>query len=118
MARFLAVVFCLAALGLTAKERYFCGDKDSTELTNVRYVSGQGTDSDGCGASLSSPCATIGRGLANCSGSGCAVLAAFDEYDLRETLTLRDGGSLYGGSELPERPNPPPMALLPAAAET
>src|SRR5258706_173562 len=49
MARFLAVVFCLAALGLTAKERYFCGDKDSTELTNVRYVSGQGTDSDGGG---------------------------------------------------------------------
>ena len=116
MTRLLAVLLCLDAMCVSAEQRYFCGSKDTSELSIVRYVSHAGADSDTCGASLASPCATIQRGIANCHGSGCAVLVAFEEHELTSTLVLADGVSLYGGCELGEEPDPERASLIRGAA--
>ncbi|HJQ35705.1 MAG TPA: hypothetical protein VKB93_01070 [Thermoanaerobaculia bacterium] len=89
----------------SASAKYYCGAKDTTELPNVRYVATSGTDSGTCGASFQSPCATVQRGIANCTGEQCAVLVAFDEYKLSETLLLTGGVSVYGGCEMTDGPN-------------
>ncbi|MCU1245688.1 MAG: hypothetical protein JWN02_1598, partial [Acidobacteria bacterium] len=96
----------------TASARYYCGAKDTTELANVRYVARSGTDTATCGTTLQSPCATIQHGIANCSGPECAVLVAYGEYRLSETLNLTGAVSLYGGCEMLEEPQPELFSLL------
>jgi hypothetical protein len=96
----------------TASARYYCGAKDTTELSNVRYVSPSGTDSLTCGVSLSSPCLTIQRGITNCSGPDCAVLVAYGEYKLSSSLLLAGAVSLYGGCAMLEKPDPQLFSLI------
>lgn len=89
--------------GTAATARYFCGEEDTTDWKNVRYVAPSGTDGPSCGASLDAPCATIQRGILNCSGTDCAVLVAYAEYPLRLSLGLAGGVSVYGGCVMQER---------------
>jgi hypothetical protein len=118
MLRSLAVVCGLLAWGLSAEARYFCGSRDTADLTNVRYVSPQGKDGEGCGAAPATPCATIAAGIASCKGAGCAVLVAFGEYPLAATLVLADGISLYGGCEERVQPEPRRVSLIRGAPQT
>lgn len=98
------------AAGATA--RYYCGDTDTTDFTNVRYVAPGGTDSAACGTSLAAACASPQRGLANCSGDHCAVLVAYGEYQLESTLVLRSGVAMYGGCSMLEGPDRALFSLL------
>ncbi|HYC90929.1 MAG TPA: hypothetical protein VEO54_17050 [Thermoanaerobaculia bacterium] len=112
MPRFLALVCSLLVCGLSAEARYFCGSRDTADLTSVRYVSPGGKDGEACGAALAAPCATIAAGIASCKGAGCAVLVAFGEYPQADTLVLADGISLYGGCEEREQPNARRVSLI------
>jgi hypothetical protein len=96
----------------TASGRYFCGARDTTGLPNVRYVAPGGADNATCGASFQFPCATIERGIMNCSGTECAVLVAYAEYKLSKPLRLTGGVSVYGGCAMLEQPRPELRSLL------
>jgi uncharacterized protein YjbI with pentapeptide repeats len=96
----------------TATARYYCGSKDATALPNVIYVSADGTDSASCGRALTSQCATIQRGIANCSGVDCAVLVAYGDYQLRTSLQLAGAVSVYGGCLMLDSPDPKNFSLL------
>ncbi len=98
--------------GTTASARYYCGAKDTTGLPNVRYVASSGSDSATCGASLQSPCATVQRGITNCTGEQCAVLVAYDEYKLSGTLLLTGAVSVYGGCAMLDDPQPELRSIL------
>src|SRR5271170_5425058 len=73
-----------------------CGDVDVWNLTSHIYVSPKGTDSDSCGASPSSPCGSIQRGIDRCGAKGCGVLVRYGLYSLTEPIRLREGVSVYG----------------------
>jgi hypothetical protein len=81
-----------------------CGAADIPSLTGAVYVSPQGTDGPGCGASSASACKTIQQGVANCGGAGCGVLVLWGVYKTAEAapplpdrIALRDGVHIYGG---------------------
>jgi|GEM_PF-5994202 len=97
---------------MAATARYFCGEKDTTELKNVRYVAPSGTDGPACGASLTAPCATIQRGILNCSGTDCTVLVAYAEYPLQRSLGLAGGVSVYGGCVMQDQGSPALFSLI------
>ncbi len=92
--------------------RYYCGAKDTSELTNVRYVAPSGADSLTCGASLQSPCATVQRGINNCTGEHCAVLVAYGDYRLPGALLLTGSVAVYGGCAMLEEKQPELRSLL------
>ena len=73
-----------------------CGDVDVWNLTSHIYVSPKGTDSDSCGASPSSPCGSIQRGIDRCGAKGCGVLVRYGLYSLTEPIRLRQEVSVYG----------------------
>jgi hypothetical protein len=92
--------------------KYFCGAKDTSALANVVYVAKDGTDGAACGRSRTSPCATIQRGITNCGGPDCAVLVAYDMYELQTTVALRSGVAVYGGCDLLPAPDPALQSVL------
>lgn len=46
---------------------------------------------------MATACKTISKGLARCSGAGCAVMVEWGQYNLTASLQLRNGVSIYGG---------------------
>lgn len=86
---------CPAAAAVSAGVS--CGAADLSGLTSTVYVANNGIDSGSCGASSSSPCATIQQGINLCSGSGCGVLVEYGVYTLNSPVTLKSGVSVYGG---------------------
>lgn len=75
-----------------------CPNTDLSSLSSVVYVSSNGgQDSASCGQSANTPCLTIGRGLAQCTGANCGVLVAYGQYSLTSTIALASGKSIYGG---------------------
>ncbi len=86
--------------------RYYCGDKDTSTLLHVRYVAPSGTDSATCGTAMASACATIQRGIANCTDPDCSVLVAYGEYRPKTTVFLSGAISVYGGCVMSEQPTP------------
>lgn len=80
-----------------------CAGADLSGLPSAVYVSPQGTDSDSCGQSVTSPCKTIQQGINNCRGDGCGVLVRYGVYD-GTPVFLADGVSLYGSCIFDETP--------------
>lgn len=80
-----------------------CAGADLSGLASAVYVSPQGSDSNNCGQSVSSPCKTIQQGIANCKGDGCAVLVRYGVYD-GTPVFLADGISLYGSCIFDDTP--------------
>jgi len=74
-----------------------CGAANLSPLTSQIYVSPDGADNDTCGSSLTSPCKTIAKGVSRCAATGCGVLVMWAEYQLTETLQLRNSVNVYGG---------------------
>ena len=73
-----------------------CSGANVAGLASTVYVSPQGNDGPGCGASSSAACATIQRGIDTCSSPGCSVLVRYGLYTTSATITLRDGVSVHG----------------------
>lgn len=73
------------------------GDLASLGLRSAVYVSPQGNDAKGCGATVSTACRTLQRGIDSCHGPGCGVLVRHGLYVIDETLTLSDGVAVHGG---------------------
>lgn len=71
----------------------------------VVYVAASGTDSDSCGTSLASPCASIGRGIAQCGAAGCAVAVRHGLYPTTASITLRDAVSVHGSCLFGDEPD-------------
>jgi pentapeptide repeat protein len=61
------------------------------------YVAPTGQDTSTCGASSTTPCLTIGKGLAQCTGASCSVLAYYGAYSPTSTIALGSNKSIYGG---------------------
>lgn len=80
-----------------ANDPVTCGSANLSSLTSRIYVSNDGTDSETCGASFTAACKTISKGIARCSATGCGVLVQWAEYQVTETLQLRNGVNVYGG---------------------
>jgi len=71
----------------------------------VIYVAAGGTDSDSCGTSTATPCATIGRGIAQCGAAGCAVAVRHGIYLTTASITLRDAVSVHGSCLFDDEPD-------------
>ena len=76
-----------------------CGYSDLSKVTKRIHVSTTGNDGDSCGATPETACRTIAQGIKMCKAepAGCAVLVAFGEYKLTESLQLAAGIDLHGG---------------------
>ena len=81
----------------------------------VVYVAASGTDSDGCGTSTATPCATIGRGIAQCGAAGCAVAVRHGIYLTTESITLRDAVNVHGSCLFGDEPDMPYRTVIDAA---
>ncbi|MFP5247083.1 MAG: pentapeptide repeat-containing protein, partial [Thermoanaerobaculia bacterium] len=84
---------------VSTNEPWTCGYSDLSRVTKRMHVSTKGRDTDDCGATPTGACLTIAKGIAQCkkAPAGCAVLVAFGDYQLKETLQLAAGINLYGG---------------------
>jgi len=71
----------------------------------VVYVAASGTDDDSCGASTATPCASIGRGIAQCGAAGCAVAVRHGIYPTTASITLRDAVSVHGSCLFGDEPD-------------
>jgi hypothetical protein len=79
-----------------------CGSSNISGLQNPVYVSTQGIDNAGCGASRAAACKTLAYSLSRCTPKSCNVLAMFGQFVLPTTLvfdnqTTPAGATLYGG---------------------
>ncbi len=74
-----------------------CAGADLSGLKSIVYVSPQGADDAGCGATTAAACKTIQQGIANCAAAGCGVLVRHGLYPTSATIALRDAVSVYGG---------------------
>jgi len=101
--------------GAAQAEAWKCGSADVSHLQNRIYVSAQGVDNSSCGASESTTCKTIAQGVQRCSGAACGVLVAYGEYAQTQTLSLRDGVSVYGGCLPASQSNPSYVSIITAA---
>ncbi|HKA54359.1 MAG TPA: hypothetical protein VKJ47_11925, partial [Candidatus Binatia bacterium] len=81
---------------LVLSNQVTCGVADLSGLRRQIYVSPQGNDITGCGATAAGACKTIQQGIENCSGSGCGVLVRYGLYPLSTPIALADGVSVYG----------------------
>lgn len=86
-----------AGLSDVASAGWSCPGLDLSGLSRAVYVSTTGSDSGSCGADPSTACASVAKGVAQCSGAGCGVLIAAQQYSLSATLSLPAGTGLYGG---------------------
>ena len=82
-----------------------CAGADLSALTRMVYVSSLGADTDGCGMSSNSTCATIAKGIAACADSACGVLVRHGLYQTSATLRLRDGVNVYGSCRFDGEPD-------------
>ena len=87
----------------------FCGAADLAALKNKIYVSPGGKDGSSCGRTAAQPCASIQRGIDNCNGAGCGVLVRYGRYRTTETITLKNGVSVYGSCRF-DAPGTDPVA--------
>jgi uncharacterized protein YjbI with pentapeptide repeats len=74
-----------------------CGSSDLSVLSSAIYVAPSGQDTDTCGSTLATACATIAQGLGQCASTGCGVLVGYGVYAQQASLILRDSVSLFGG---------------------
>ena len=74
-----------------------CGSSDLSGLSSAVYVAPGGQDSDACGDTHGSACATITQGLSQCEANGCGVLVDYGVYAQPAPLILREGMNLFGG---------------------
>ncbi|MBW7885794.1 MAG: hypothetical protein H3C34_24820, partial [Caldilineaceae bacterium] len=95
-------------------ESIACGSADLTQLQTYIYVAPAGNDSDTCGSSSATACASIAQGIDRCSGRQCGVLVAWGRYKLTQTIQLRDGVDLYGGCLPTSKANTTDFSLITA----
>lgn len=75
-----------------------CGSSDLSQLASAVYVTPDGTDSDSCGTTLDTACATIWTGIDQCQATGCGVLVGYGKYALTSPINPRAFDShVYGG---------------------
>ncbi|HEX4771530.1 MAG TPA: pentapeptide repeat-containing protein [Bryobacteraceae bacterium] len=98
--------------GAVQAEAWQCGSADLSHLQNRIYVSAQGVDSSGCGASENSACQTIAQGIQRCSGAACGVLVAYGKYAQTQPLSLRNGVNVYGGCLPASQSNPRYVSII------
>lgn len=86
----------VTAENLGAAQRPVCGTADLSKLNFAIYVAPGGSDSTSCGRTAALPCASIHRGIENCTKAGCGVLVRYGRYPTTATISLKDGVSVYG----------------------
>lgn len=86
-----------AAAAAAAAAAWNCPNATLPADATLIYVAPTGQDNAACGLSASSPCQTLGQGLAQCTGSSCAVLAYYGVYSPTSSVALASNRSLYGG---------------------
>ncbi|MGO1001893.1 pentapeptide repeat-containing protein [Lysobacter sp. CA196] len=74
-----------------------CGSSDLSGLSSAVYVAPDGQDTDACGDTHDSACATITQGLSQCEANGCGVLVDYGVYVQPTPLMLSEGMNLFGG---------------------
>jgi pentapeptide repeat protein len=80
-----------------ATASWSCPNTNLSGLATLVYVAPTGQDTSTCGASSTTPCLTIGQGLAQCTGASCGVLAYYGTYNPTSTIALGSNKSIYGG---------------------
>ncbi len=73
----------------------YCAGDTSVVKTAI-YVAPYGTDSASCGRTAELPCASIQRGIDNCTQAGCGLLVRHGLYRTTATISLKDGVSIFG----------------------
>jgi hypothetical protein len=112
-----AGVFAAADAGpdLTAaapNEPWVCGTYKPDGGIHM-YVAASGTDSGGCGDSMTTPCATVQQGIVRCASKpACDVLVGWGEYKLSGPVRLAMTINVYGGCVAASRARPDYVSLL------
>ncbi|WP_194713423.1 hypothetical protein [Noviherbaspirillum soli] len=82
-----------------------CPYGDAGNASAVILVSPDGSDSDSCGGSAETACATISAAIARCSVADCAVAVRHGLYPITQTIVLRDAVSVHGSCRFGDEPD-------------
>jgi len=82
-----------------------CPYGDAGTASAVILVSPDGSDSDSCGGSAETACATIAAAIGRCSVAGCAVAVRHGLYPTTQTILLRDAVSVHGSCRFGDEPD-------------
>jgi hypothetical protein len=75
------------------------------DVKTAIYVAPYGKDSASCGRTAELPCASIQRGIDNCTQAGCGVLVRHGLYRTTATISLKDGVSIFGSCSFDGAPD-------------